>query len=140
MTGNTDFPYTTIQLAWLHDLETTEAKQGRRALHTEDEKYCCLGRACVVLGKSPSKQTFQGNYSYDGVGGLLLAYGDLGLRSSRGVLLRPFDTGALGCSYGGSLLVGSLTEMNDSGWTFKDIAAAIRADPSNFFTNLEPDL
>ena len=31
----------------------------------------------------------------------------------------------------------SLAEANDAGCTFKQIAAAIEADPSNFFTNGE---
>lgn len=32
--------------AWIHDLETTDAKQGRRSLRTQSDEYCCLGRAC----------------------------------------------------------------------------------------------
>lgn len=37
-------------LAWIVDLETTDAKQGTGKLRSIDNEYCCLGRACEVLG------------------------------------------------------------------------------------------
>lgn len=36
--------------AWIQDLRTTTAKQGKGKLRTKEDAYCCLGRACVVLG------------------------------------------------------------------------------------------
>ncbi len=39
-------------LRWIEDLETTDAKQAKRALRTKDEGYCCLGRAALSLGIS----------------------------------------------------------------------------------------
>lgn len=44
-------------LAWIVDLETTDAKQGREHLY-EGGKYCCLGRALVVLGGKFSNRPF----------------------------------------------------------------------------------
>lgn len=36
-------------LRWIIDLETTNAKQANQFLRTKDNRFCCLGRACVVL-------------------------------------------------------------------------------------------
>lgn len=36
--------------AWIHDLRTTDAKQGMGGLRTKDDGYCCLGRGALVLG------------------------------------------------------------------------------------------
>ncbi len=35
-------------LAWITDLETTDAKQGQAHLRTTDNAYCCLGRLCEL--------------------------------------------------------------------------------------------
>lgn len=36
-------------IIWIHDLETTEEKQGIEKLGGPKLGYCCLGRGCVVL-------------------------------------------------------------------------------------------
>jgi hypothetical protein len=127
------FIFTPEQEAWLVDLETTEEPQTEGALHRlrqehSDEGevmhsagYCCLGRACVVLGLKESE-----------LGGLGIFHGAsvilpgraataLRLRNSNGYLAEPFDG------------FDNLTGMNDNGWTFKQIAAYIRANPRNVF-------
>src|SRR5688500_14463606 len=34
--------------AWVDALRSGEFRQGKRRLHTDDGRYCCLGVACVV--------------------------------------------------------------------------------------------
>lgn len=40
------------QKAWIAALRSGEYKQGRRML-VEDDKYCCLGVGCVMIGGNP---------------------------------------------------------------------------------------
>ena len=128
-----EFPYTPEQLAWLDDLETTEAAQGKGYLH-KDDAFCCLGRACVVLGVPAEYGRFirDGVVRYDG---LVSAMSDsiqeiLQLRDELGsfkqVVMVKYEASK------------SLVELNDGlSYTFKQIAAFIRSDPTNVFTNLD---
>ncbi len=50
MTDHPFFPYTETQLAWLIDLETTDAGQTSSVLRDADG-FCCLGRACEVVSE-----------------------------------------------------------------------------------------
>jgi hypothetical protein len=59
--------------AWILDLRTTDAKQGKGRLHRVDEdSYCCLGRACVATGV---RLTEQKDYVGDLCRGIPLDYG-----------------------------------------------------------------
>ncbi len=123
-----DYKYNKHQRAWLDDLKKTRAKQGMGELHSQDG-WCCLGRACYVLG-IPGERRGDGNafteYFEGEDGGLpCSAWHQLKLRSDAGRTSLLFEIN--GKEYG------SLTEANDNGCTFKQIAAAIEADPRNFF-------
>ena len=119
-----NFNYTPDQEAWLQDLEKTRAKQTVGNLH-DPEGWCCLGRACKVLGV-PSVQLLGWggtHWSFDGHRQDLPAKAvkTLRLRDDLGAFLRPFGD------------FKTLTEMNDKGLSFKKIAAYIRANPKNVF-------
>jgi hypothetical protein len=53
--GNEAAQITANLRAWIHDLRTTDAKQDAGQLRTADDGYCCLGRACVILGADWAK-------------------------------------------------------------------------------------
>jgi len=116
------YPFTPEQEAWLHDLETTREPQTMRYLHLfephQDNNdllqpgYCCLGRACVVLGV-PEKRN--GNYgSFDNHIGHLPTDARLRLR----LKVNAIET-----------LIG----MNDDGESFSQIAAYIRENAWTVF-------
>ena len=125
-----NFNYTPDQEAWLQDLEKTRAKQTEGYLHNS-EGWCCLGRACKVLDIDtnrhvPTTQVTEWSnkfWEFDGEGQELppKAVKALRLRDNTGTFLRQYN------GYRG------LTYMNDNGWSFKRIAAYIRANPKNVF-------
>ncbi len=138
------YQFTPEQEAWLRDLETTEEPQARGSLHkliaSDDSPagYCCLGRACIVLGieKKEAGSDYDATcfgeescVSYlpeEGVKALRLASGD-------GTLIKqPFVL--KGKSYD------NLTELNDCALlTFRQIAAYIRSNPENVFLPIEEE-
>lgn len=127
------YKFTPEQEAWLRDLETTEEPQTKGALHrvradaVNPVGYCCLGRACVVLGIE--ERTSDDGYAYSTFGedawqdAWLPKQGikTLRLRGSGGEFEEPFGK------------FSNLADMNDSGWPFKKIAAYIRENPENVF-------
>jgi hypothetical protein len=132
--SDTPYPYNEAQELWLRDLETTEEPQTKGRLHRilpSDDKepgYCCLGRACVVLGLTPDDVSpFPCSGSYRGrTGGLPeFAFKRLRLRDDGGELLQPFVKEGR--------KMHSLYRLNDTGWSFKQIATYIRANPYNVF-------
>lgn len=131
------YPFTPEQEAWLRDLETTEAPQTRGALHRlakgseSPEGYCCLGRACVVLGIEEREGI--GPYAKFGEENADTwlpgeAIKRLHLRTMAGTFVTKVHE-----------IFDSLTAMNDGGWNFKQIAAYIRANPENVFLPPEED-
>lgn len=125
------FIFTPEQEAWLVDLETTEEPQTKGALHRLRGAigYCCLGRVCVSLGLPES-----------------VLYGTFGRFDGRETSLSPAVTLRMNLHSGGGTLVEpvgphtSLIELNDSGgWSFKRIAAYIRANPRNVFNEATDD-
>lgn len=130
MSDKPEYPFNADQLAWLHDLETTTEPQCTGYLYSTGTDmpygFCCLGRACAVLGLDPKDQ---GSYcTYDGCDCLIppSAMSKLRLVGDGGDFRVDADEGS-----------GSLTEMNDDGWSFKQIAAYIRANPWNVFRDPE---
>jgi hypothetical protein len=127
------YPYNEYQEAWLRDLETTTEPQTTGWLHrlnqgselSESPGFCCLGRACVVLNEEP--RIGMDVVSYDDCETVLPWHIEARLQ------LRD-DDGRLASGMG---QLTSLADMNDSGWTFKEIAAYIRGNPWNVF--LGPD-
>lgn len=126
------FTFTDIQLEWLDYLESNPKQQiaGNLGKVVEGkERFCCLGAAEKVCG------TF---YKPEGLKSLLVfgkesALGvltsetkkRLNLRSSRG----DFQT----CCFVGSEYYECLTQMNDRGMTWAEIAQYIRENPTNVF-------
>lgn len=110
------------QTAWLEALESGKYKQGIAGLRSEQDEYCCLGVGCEVAGIQGKQRPFLKYWIYDEQAAVapraLIDY--LGLRSCVGSALA-------------SEVLNSLTELNDDGKTFLEIAATIRADPSIYF-------
>lgn len=136
------YPFTPEQEAWLRDLETTEAPQTKGFLRVRQggkyfpEGYCCLGRACIVFGLEELDDG-DGLSSFLGenvglprtITNLLRLYGDCG----------EFETLVdIGDAESGSTFH-NLADFNDAGWSFKQIAAYIRANPENVFLPPEED-
>lgn len=129
--GPKPYPFTPEQLAWLHDLETTDAPQTRGALHRivkSDEfpvGYCCMGRAAVTLGLAEAPWSQDEHLgSFHGSSANLMPFYRLHLRSGSGDLLEKVDDWS------------ALTELNDElRWHFTKIAAYCRANPWNVFTD-----
>lgn len=112
--------YNEYQEAWLRDLETTDALQCAGQL-TDGEGFCCLGRAYVANGYNAKRDLFEGMLS------------SLGLNMAKKLRLRS-DLGAFKTP---DLIEGavSLTRLNDhKKFTFKEIAAFIRANPNEVFS------
>ena len=123
------FRYTKLQKEWLHDLKTTRAKQGEGFLHASNG-WCCLGRALHVMGVKPDSREDGFCYFAKHSGSMPDKQWDaMKLRDACGLANRSFFIDGAGFA--------SLAEANDAGCTFKQIAAAIEAAPSNFFTNGE---
>lgn len=111
-------------LLWVEVLESGEYRQGRKRLKSED-RYCCLGVACElymhVTGKSLKGTAF---YDEEGtqalVENLRVVRDWLGLRDGMGRFFLGGDSTLL-------------TRLNDTGTTFKEIAALIRSEPEGLF-------
>ncbi len=123
-----------IQEAWLQSLEQHPERQTTRMLgHGTPENYkaCCLGEllvvACALQGK-PSPFEFGSNRITDGTYTATLPESahDLGLKNGLGGLKVLLSKE--GKDYW------SLSQMNDEGFTWSQIAQAVRENPDNFFT------
>lgn len=98
--------------SWIHDLETTDAKQGVQVLRTIEDGYCCLGRACVVMGGRFVRS--EANEWFVLVGNSHRMYASLDEEVLRSLGLTWTDQG-------------HLAAMNDRGGkTFPEIAAWLR--------------
>lgn len=125
----------TYQKIWLEDLENTTELQNANKLHTCVDginAFCCLGRACYVLGlESEEKKSVIWYFSKGNPKGKTSTYAPrsvitkLKLRSNAGDFENPI-------TYNG-IEYPNLTEMNDAGISFKEIAAIIRTNPENVF-------
>ena len=123
------FRYTKLQKEWLHDLKTTRAKRGEGFLHACNG-WCCLGRALHVMGLKPNSREGGVCYFAKHSGSMPdKQWAAMKLRNANGLAKRSFFIDGMGFA--------GLAGANDAGCTFKQIAAAIEADPSNFFTNGE---
>ena len=133
------------QEAWLHDLETTDAKQCASFLCLDIDdipSFCCLGRACVVLEKTlnltrvqeRNQIGFQGASDINPVYTVLpqVVQDVLKLRQPNGL----FRNGVY-IDYG-SKKYGSLTEFNDEGpLSFAEIAKYCREHPEIVFSDYD---
>ena len=145
------FPYMPEQRHWLDTLKADPPvyKQGTDFLAKFSFKswhYCCLGVGCDLAGDREIEQTeFDDGETTDDGGMVITIEFDgerqsaprrlverLGLRGDNGQHRAYFEPGW-------SMNSGPymLTYMNDRGDTFAQIAAAIEADPTGYFTNLD---
>lgn len=123
------FPYNQDQLLWLEDLETTNAEQGQGALH-ENDKFCCLGRGCLVLG-------IPGKLIPNPFGMRTVEYQGSSTIAPDSLIKRLRLRDCYGSVREDILGNSSLVYLNDSKVSFKEIAAIVRANPEGYFTNLE---
>lgn len=134
------------QKAWLHDLETTDAKQCRAYLYQIQNdgtpSFCCLGRACVVLEKTLNLTRVQqeNQIGFKGAPDLnplftvlpQIVQDALKLRQPNGLF-----RGAAYITYG-SKRFGALTELNDEGQlSFAEIAKYCREHPEIVFSDYD---
>lgn len=109
------------QRKWLKALESGKFKQGKMALRSTSDGFCCLGVACELFkNKNVRVVRREENYSYNGSAGAAPPF------VSRALAL--IDTLGTQADY-----QSSLAELNDSGKQFGTIAKLIRANPANYF-------
>lgn len=137
-----------MQRAWVNALKSGKYRKAKGALTAiysgGSRAHCCLGVACVVArGFSeelkkllPIKNDWTG-VEYAGEDTVLpfALETRLGVRGKNGELLKEFKSIAKrGTCKGEEFTVESLVDMNDDlGWTHKEIAAYIEANPKNVF-------
>lgn len=123
-----------LQRKWLKALRSGKYKQAESALHTFDGKvhrFCCLGVACDVLGMTARDPMVE----REGWNPIELyptefRYGKESTVLPETARRRLAMYHATGEKRNGS---DALTELNDSGKTFKQIANIIEASPDEFF-------
>lgn len=130
-----------VQQAWLAALRSGEFKQGKGQLGNEYRKeYCCLGVACKVgiipffIKDSRIRiRSFTG-INYESCDLSFSNYRLLGLHNSEGVF--SFIDKNQEERFREHVTVGfkALTNLNDRGWTFSQIADLIEAWPSVIFS------
>lgn len=98
-----------VKYKWLKALRGGKYKQGRGALKSLDDRFCCLGVLCDIIDNK--LWTHSGIYKYDseisGISVPLTLRGEIGLDSD---------------------LQSELMRMNDSGKSFAEIADKIEAE------------
>ena len=112
--------FTSEQELWLKALESGQYAQGRERLKRSCGTYaefCCLGVACEIGLAQPD----MGNH--------YLCDDKLNLRNGRG--------GFLDAVIIDGIRFGGVANMNDKGWSFAQIAAFIRSQPWQVFTNFD---
>lgn len=133
----TTFKLGPLQEKWLTELESGKYKQGKGFLRHED-RHCCLGVAAeCILGIEAIPSTTGAEFYFDGATETLVHSERLGLRDRTGEVceqdVRRFCSALRDAGYDGDKW-GALTEYNDNGATFAQIAAAIHACPEAVFT------
>lgn len=126
------YEYNKYQEKWLHDLETTKAKQCKNLLREVDggtPSYCCLGRAFEANGYKTNAHNAYEVWFFEELSPKLRD--KLRLHSTTGGIIRE----NVGQEYKEEgRFYRSLAVMNDaSSKTFKEIAEFIRANPRAVF-------
>lgn len=132
MTGE-NFPFTELQLAWLDALESGEYKQGEGCLRQEvasgEFEYCCLGVAAELMGGEWERDYHMEPFKLKGSNLLSSLPYEMWLE------LKLYHNQG-GVAAGQSEARKSLAYLNDSGYSFKEIAALLRTNPEKYFSNL----
>lgn len=121
-------PLNEFALAWVKALESGKYRQWRGALTQikgKRMKHCCLGVACLLYSKQIEKlvvTTAADKRQYDGEEAILppKVAEALGLNHADS----EFTNGKVKCQ---------LSELNDNGHSFKEIAELIRSQPPGLF-------
>ena len=117
------------QKKWVEALESGKYQQGENFLHS-GKGYCCLGVACAVFEENAEliletvAKSGDAVTSYDGADTLAPKYviRVLDLYGSGGEPDKTFNES-----------LEDLTQLNDGGTTFKEIAQIIRDNPAAYF-------
>lgn len=123
-----EFKIGELQEKWLQYLEQHPEQQGKDKLGEKlpngNLQMCCLGAGGLICGAAE----WNDHKLVSGVSTefLINGYDRLGLRSARGSSSNAFS--------GNTRDYHSLSAANDISMTWPEIAATIRADPANFFT------
>lgn len=133
MKSKTKFKLGPLQEYWLSQLEKHPERQlkGALGIRNSPKKYslCCLGQLLVCdFQRSKKKLPFNKHDRLEYLGSIAILenFERYGLRSETGGLKTPFiKDGRRGYA---------LTDMNDWGVTWPEIAAYIRKNPKNVFT------
>lgn len=126
MVNNTEFEFGPKQTKWLEALESGDYKQATGTLKLDNEEYvgyCCLGVAVLVCEL----------HELSGVN-LSSSYREMGLRSPDGTPLEELLRPLIPNESNGIVESGNLTNLNDTGMTFQDIAKLLRAKPEEYFS------
>lgn len=121
---------TDIQKEWVELLRSGKFKQGTGVLHNAENNYrCCLGVAIEVCKRHgiTFKEEITSFFS-NGVSGEAIKYDGLG------GCLPEKAVNFIGLSTNfGTFLNGDLSELNDDGKTFEEIADLIESEPEGLF-------
>ena len=131
----TDFVLGPNQTKWIEALESGKYDQTMHYLRAENYEdgdgeihngYCCLGVACELFSTSPVEILSKSIYSWDGEDAVATqeVIGKLNLFSPCGACYNADTTNPDFID---------LTELNDNGWTFKQIAQHLRTYPQYYF-------
>jgi len=123
------------QRKWLDALRSGEYKQGRMALRTMDDKFCCLGVSCEIAGLK--KRAHNGRYLYmDDEATVPEEFlGTIDVSCSSTLAPKKVVEFFGFYSNGGRNLTNdaSLIGLNDSETPFSKIADIVEANPAEYF-------
>lgn len=110
---------------WVAELRSGKYTQGKRLLRSANDEYCCLGVLCELAVKhgviEPAELKSPNAYGY-------------GNGSEWYGALPPLVTDWIGLSTAaGGYVSRSLTELNDNGTSFAEIADIIESEPEGLF-------
>ncbi len=120
---------TESQEKWLTALESGQYEQGSRYL-CRNNKYCCLGVACEIFNISFEAEKIDDDIIKDYNGQQCASPPDIV------DILNLYDN--LGSKNGIDDIDG-LARLNDRTYAFKEIAAIIRENPSDYFRGEVPE-
>ena len=115
---------------WVSSLRSGDYEQSWRHLRTESG-YCCLGVACDLY----SKETGKGKWTKPDSD--ISFYFEYGYKESSTLPFDVVDWLGLSCTSGKYHVQSSLTQDNDGGKSFAEIADVIESEPEGLFRGLE---
>jgi hypothetical protein len=114
------------QKKWLEALRSGKYEQGTQYLRTIDDKFCCLGVACDLAGIPASRDAInladQNYYLYDSYSQILPEFAQAYLSAQ----------GSSGDAHPDGFAC-SLSQLNDTGKSFMEIADIVERDPAVYF-------